>query len=66
MHKIQINEGWQFNKIPDGNIRDLSGLTGDSKVVYSDVISSESFVTVTLPHTWYRDDDPYRGLVLYQ
>ena len=66
MHKIQINEGWQFNKIPDGNIRDLSGLTGDSKVVYSDVISSESFVTVTLPHTWYRDEDPYRGLVLYQ
>ncbi|WP_029199922.1 glycoside hydrolase family 2 protein [Oribacterium sp. NK2B42] len=99
MHKIQINEGWQFNKIPDGNIRDLSGLTGDSKVVYSDVISSESdvmnalgvrdsgenagigerenealadinraesFVTVALPHTWYRDDDPYRGLVLYQ
>ncbi|SEA49445.1 beta-galactosidase [Oribacterium sp. KHPX15] len=66
MHKIQINEGWQFNKIPDGNIRDLSGLTVDTKVVDSDVISSESFVTVTLPHTWYRDEDPYRGLVLYQ
>ena len=49
MHKIQINEGWQFKKIPDGNIRDLEGL-----------------ITVTLPHTWYRDDDPYRGLVLYQ
>ena len=99
MHKIQINEGWQFKKIPDGNIRDLDGLTGDIKVGDSYVISSvsdvmnapgvrdsgenaavgerenealsdingaESFVTVTLPHTWYRDDDPYRGLVLYQ
>ncbi len=99
MHKININEGWQFKKIPDGNIRDLGGLTGDTKVVDSYVISSvsdvmnapgvrdpgenaavgerenealsdingaESFVTVTLPHTWYRDDDPYRGLVLYQ
>lgn len=99
MHKIQINEGWQFKKIPDGNIRDLGSLTGDTKVVDSYVISSvsdvmnapgvrasgenaavgerenealsdingaESFVTVTLPHTWYRDDDPYRGLVLYQ
>ena len=99
MHKIQINEGWQINKIPDGNIRDLSGLIVDTKVVDSYVISSvsdvmnapgvrdsgenaavgerenealsdingaESFVTVTLPHTWYRDEDPYRGLVLYQ
>ena len=99
MHKININEGWQFKKIPDGNIRDLGGLTGDTKVVDSYVISSESdvmnalcvrdsgenaaagerenealsdingaesFVTVALPHTWYRDDDPYRGLVLYQ
>lgn len=100
MHKININEGWQFKKIPDGNIRDLAGLTGaslkgadrdavsadsadmnDSEVIDSgknagigerenealaDINGAESFVTVALPHTWYRDDDPYRGLVLYQ
>lgn len=100
MHKIQINEGWQFKKIPDGNIRDLAGLTGlslkgadrdaasansadmnDSEVsdsgknagigereneALADINRAESFVTVELPHTWYRDEDPYRGLVLYQ
>ena len=100
MHKININEGWQFKKIPDGNIRDLAGLTGpslkgadrdaasadsadmnDSEVsdsgknagigereneALSDINRAESFVTVALPHTWYRDEDPYRGLVLYQ
>ncbi|MBE6003816.1 MAG: hypothetical protein E7232_07005 [Lachnospiraceae bacterium] len=100
MHKININEGWQFKKIPDGNIRDLAGLTGaslkgtdrdavsadsadmnDSEVsdsgknagigkreneALADINGTESFVTVALPHTWYRDDDPYRGLVLYQ
>lgn len=100
MHKININEGWQFKKIPDGNIRDLAGLTGaslkgadrdavsadsadmnDSEVsdsgknagigereneALADINGAESFVTVALPHTWYRDDDPYRGLVLYQ
>ncbi|MCR5007624.1 MAG: hypothetical protein K6A76_03485, partial [Oribacterium sp.] len=100
MHKININEGWQFKKIPDGNIRDLAGLTGlslkgadrdaasadsadmnDSEVsdsgknagigereneALADINRAESFVTVELPHTWYRDEDPYRGLVLYQ
>ncbi len=49
MHKISINEGWQFKKIPDGNYSDLEGL-----------------ITVTLPHTWYSDEDPYRGLTVYK
>lgn len=49
MHKININEGWQFKKIPDGNNSDLEGL-----------------ITVTLPHTWYSDEDPYRGLTVYK
>lgn len=71
MHKISINEGWMFRKIPDGNIRDLHAyICGEENVkdshgsCVSDTERSE--VSVNLPHTWYSDDNPYRGLVLYR
>ncbi|OON86699.1 hypothetical protein BXO88_06820 [Oribacterium sp. C9] len=63
MHKISFNEGWIFRKIPDGNIRDLGAyVCGDEN---SGNLCEADAESVDLPHTWYCDDEPYRGLVLY-
>ena len=50
MNRIPLNEGWRFAKLPEG--------------VYPPV-AEPAWETVTLPHTWYRDDDQYHGLALY-
>lgn len=50
MNRISLNEGWQFAKLPEG--------------MYPPA-AEPAWETVTLPHTWYRDDDQYHGLALY-
>ena len=50
MIRINLNETWQFAKLPDG--------------VFPAVVEP-AWETVTLPHTWYKDDDQYHGLALY-
>lgn len=45
------NEGWRFRKCPDVLPDPALPLEGEA---------------VTLPHTWYTDDDYYRGNAVYQ
>ena len=56
MNRISLCEGWLFRKLPDRSINqvDFSSLPTDG------------FEAVTLPHTWYTDDDQYRGLAVYR
>lgn len=53
MKRILINTGWQFAKLPGVSIA-APGLAG------------AAWKTLDLPHTWYCDDDQYRGLAVYQ
>ena len=51
MQRISLNQSWQFAKIPDGTIPfTLEGIAWEN---------------VSLPHTWYTDEDPYHGVVVY-
>ena len=56
MKTISLNDSWLFRKLP--------GCALDSAAE----VSPEAFPgeTVNLPHTWYRDDDQYRGLCVYE
>ena len=49
-----LNNGWKFQKLP--------GYTLDQM---PDAWSMEDAETVRLPHTWFREDDPYQGLAVY-
>lgn len=51
MKRISLNETWQFVKLPDGVFPPAA---------------EPAWETVTLPHTWYTDDDQYQGLALYR
>lgn len=56
MKTISLNDSWLFRRLPDCRLDSAS------------VFSPESFPaeTVTLPHTWYADDDQYKGLCVYE
>ena len=45
------NDGWRFAKCPDGPADPAAVLDGEP---------------VSLPHTWYADDDYYQGDAVYQ
>lgn len=51
MNRISMNAGWQFVKLPKGIPAEREDLDWEP---------------VSLPHTWYRENDPYHGLVLYR
>ena len=51
MNRISLNAGWQFIKLPRGIPVEREDLDWEP---------------VSLPHTWYRENDPYHGLVLYR
>ena len=50
MNRIPLNEAWQFTKLAEGT--------------YPPAVEP-AWETVTLPHTWYNDNDQYHGLALY-
>ena len=50
MNRIPLNEAWQFTKLSEGT--------------YPPAVEP-AWETVTLPHTWYNDNDQYHGLALY-
>ena len=56
MKKTRINEHWRFQMLPWATLEQLDG---------TDELPSGGWETVTLPHTWYSDEAPYRGLVAY-
>ncbi len=51
MERISFNQKWQFAKLPDGIFP---------------ATTEPVWETVTLPHTWYSDGDPYQGLAVYR
>ena len=55
MKQISLCEGWLFRKLPEAVMEGTSPAA----------LPTEGFEAVTLPHTWYRDDDQYRGLSVY-
>lgn len=55
MIKIPLNEGWKFRRIDGKSIADVC-----------DIVSEDDSETIDLPHTFYSDDDQYRGLTVYE
>lgn len=53
MRKELISEGWSFAKTQADSPEALKR-------------ESPAFSVVSLPHTWYSDDEPYRGKAVYQ
>lgn len=53
MKQFSINTGWQFAKLPGVSIAAPSP-------------DGAAWETLDLPHTWYCDDDQYRGVAVYQ
>lgn len=69
MNQITINDDWRFVKLPGCSIQTLREKTGGAGVWPQEFlarIQSAETKTVCLPHTWYRDENPYRGLTLYE
>ena len=56
MRRISLCEGWLFRRLP--------GETPES--VRPDALPEDGWEPVTLPHTWYTDEDQYRGLCAYR
>ena len=56
MKKISFNDSWLFRKLPGCSPDDLPEIS----------LLSFPAEEVTLPHTWYTDDDQYRGLCVYE
>ena len=55
MRSLSLNENWHFMKLP--------GLTLSA---LPDALPDDPWTPVTLPHTWFSDDDPYQGLTVYE
>ena len=55
MQTISLNAYWRFRKLPGLTLNRLP-----------DALPDGAWEEVVLPHTWYRDDDPYQGLVVYE
>ncbi|WP_124065327.1 glycoside hydrolase family 2 TIM barrel-domain containing protein [Clostridium sp. E02] len=57
MNKILLNHGWEFSKLSDGDILNP---------YIPETLSEKDYCKVTLPHTWYTDENQYRGLTVYR
>lgn len=53
MQRISINNNWEFIKLPQGDAN-------------APTAPDTGYEPVSVPHTWYSDDDQYRGLALYR
>lgn len=57
MRRISLNKDWKFQKLPGKSIHALeNGWETDET----------DDAAVSLPHTWYKDEDQYRGLAVYK
>lgn len=56
MKTISLNDSWLFRKLPGHRLDEAAQLSPES-------FPSE---TVSLPHTWYTDDEQYKGLCVYE
>ena len=51
MRTQSLHENWKFRKLPGLALKSLPESLPDGE-----------WETVTLPHTWFSNDDPYQGL----
>ncbi len=59
MERKNVSRDWQFRKLPNETI--------ESKTVCSFAqLSDEEDIWVNLPHTYYTDEEQYRGLTMYR
>ncbi len=56
MKTISLNDSWIFRKLPGHRLDEAANLDPED-------FPAE---TVSLPHTWYTDDEQYKGLCLYE
>ena len=63
MKTLPLNDGWHFRKLPGYT---LSSLPETSPDALQDPFPDVPAETVSLPHTWFTEEDPYRGLALYE
>ena len=56
MKKISLNESWRFRRLPGCALENAPDID----------LNTFPAETVSLPHTWYRDDDVYQGLCVYE
>ena len=56
MTRLSLCDNWRFRKLPDLTIEQAAPET----------LPAEGWEPVSLPHTWYTDDDQYRGLTAYR
>ncbi len=57
MERLVINDNWRFMKLPGLRLCDIDE-------TYT--LPVKGYDTVQLPHTWYSDEEPYRGLTVYR
>lgn len=55
MKKLSLNPNWKFRKLPGWTLDRLP-----------DALPEDGWEEVSLPHTWYSDDDAYQGLAVYE
>ncbi|MBQ9198071.1 MAG: hypothetical protein IJ157_12660 [Clostridia bacterium] len=55
MQRISLNPGWKFKKLPGFTLDQLPPSLPDGP-----------WEDVSLPHTWFRQDDAYQGLTVYE
>ena len=56
MKRFSLCDGWRFQKLPGRTMEE----TGPA------ALPEDGYEEVTLPHTWYTDEDQYRGLTVYR
>ena len=56
MNSISLNDSWLFRKLPGHRLDSAPDIPMDNGPVQ----------TVSLPHTWYTDDEQYKGLCVYE
>ena len=55
MQTLSLNASWKFRKLP-----------GLSLAALPDALPEGAWEDVTLPHTWFSNDDPWQGLAVYE
>ena len=55
MEKLSLNQGWKFRKLPGLTISDIPAQLPEGE-----------WTPVTLPHTWFKEEDPWQGLAVYE
>ena len=55
MQRVSLNPDWKFQKLPGCTLARLPA-----------ALPNGGWETVSLPHTWYRQDEAYQGLTVYE